>query len=283
MFNVAPWQEFFRVADAWLIDRLSEGRGVCQLQPLDAPAAQELIRARMQRMVWDLLDEAAPLTNKPIFPFTADLIQQILGKSRGELRTFLYEAQMLYEKLLKHEEPIEWHNIEPDRVWCDRETAVMIHCTNLPIQVRVFLGDKELIAKSNATDRVIEVTIPGGLSGDSQLRIESANQPLNWVSVPFHVIPLPQPVSPWIDAEKVQKRRAELKMTQKAVYEPLKLTSPKLKQLITGAWTDATDDHYLRLAEILQTPLSLLLKSTETESQNGQLLYGEPVETEESA
>lgn len=72
-------------------------------------------------------------------------------------------------------------------------------------------------------------------------------------------------------------------MTQKAVYEPLKLTSPKLKQLITGAWTDATDDHYLRLAEILQTPLSLLLKSTETESQNGQLLYGEPVETEESA
>ncbi len=281
MFNVSVWQEFCQVADAWLVDRLTEGRGVYQLRPLDEAAAKDLIRVRMQRGVWDRLSDTAPPDHDGIFPFTNDVIQQILTKSNRELRTFLYEAQDGFEKLLKPEEAIEVVKVQPDEVWCDEETKIMIGFKNTPPSVRVFIEQKELPTSSRGQPGEIEVTIPCGLAGDVTLRIASVHQSVNAVEVPVRVRQLPRPLKQWVDGAKVQNRLDELGLQLKKTANQIGFPSyHKLKKLMAEELEDAPDELYEKLSVVLETPLHRLLKTAEPPVQNGDLMFAEPVQSE---
>ncbi len=262
------WQDFARAAPPMLIDRMVEGHGAQALPTLDDEAACELVCRRLDAAVWSQLCEGEPTIDEPCFPFTTAEIRRFRIDTHSEPRPFLQRVQQEFERRLNgapsKSPPIQLHAIEPREVVSHEPTPLLIRGENFPAEVRVLFNGTAAPTQPICRPAVgeIDVTTPTELEGEIAVRVEAADDAGNGANLPLRFLSrsVPRPYCRCIDGQRLKARRRELGLTQEAVAERVGTLGQYVSRLETGKWTKASDDLYVRLAELYGKPLSSFQK-----------------------
>jgi hypothetical protein len=268
--QLSVWQEFVRLTQPMLFDRMVEGHGPQVLSPLDDGTAQELVQERMRAAVWAQLADVERPPEQPCFPFTADEVRRMRIDANGELRAFLQRAQQEFESRLNSPQPppprprIRLAGVEPREVMSHEATAVLIRGENLPAEVRVLFAGQpaETPPVCRPAAGEIDLTTPVGLVGDVEVRVEAADDAGNGdgVVLRFMERQVPRPYHKHIDVQRLRARREQLGLTQKQVADRVGSFQPYISRLEREKWLDAPDDLFVLLAEVYGVPLSSFVK-----------------------